>query len=160
MKTVIISICAATNEDYLAVNDLVREGHEEHVSEEPTVFKSVETVMPESYFNELLEDNNSHIFVAKSSELVVGFAVMSIETSPPFQSLVQRKYAYIHDFGVKKEIQKQGIGKLLFEHCKEWAIASGAASIQLNVWEFNTKAIEFYEHIGMGSISRKMKINM
>jgi len=156
----VINICTATNEDYFALNNLVKKGHEEHVIEEPTVFKSVGSVMPESYFKELLKDNNSNIFVAKNNELVIGFAVISIEPSPSFPSLVQRKYAYIHDFGVKKEIQKHGIGKLLFESCKEWAKARGALSIELNVWDFNTNAIEFYKHLGMESISRKMKINV
>lgn len=155
-----INIYSATNEDYFALNTLVKEGHEEHVIEEPTVFKSVESVMPKSYFKELLKDNDSNIFIAKNSESIIGFAVISIESSPSFPSLVQRKYAYIHDFGVKKEIQKHGIGKLLFESCKEWAKARGALSIELNVWDFNTNAIEFYKHLGMESISRKMKINV
>lgn len=77
----VINICKATNEDYFALNNLVKEGHEEHVIEEPTVFKSVGSVMPESYFKELLKDKNSNIFVAKNSELVIGFAVISIESS-------------------------------------------------------------------------------
>ncbi|MCR8853596.1 GNAT family N-acetyltransferase [Lysinibacillus fusiformis] len=76
--------------------------------EEPAIFKSVESVMPESYFKDLLEDQNSRIFIAKNDELVVGFAIISIEHSPTFQSLVRRKYAYIHDFGVRKTLQKQG----------------------------------------------------
>ncbi len=53
-----ISNCTATSNDYYAVNSLVREGHEEHVREEPAIFKSVESVMPESYFKDLLEDQN------------------------------------------------------------------------------------------------------
>ncbi|QSB08494.1 GNAT family N-acetyltransferase [Lysinibacillus fusiformis] len=156
----IITICTAKNEDYIAINDLVREGHEDHVMKEPTVFKNVESVMPNMYFKELLEDQNSEIFIAKHSDLIIGFAVVCIECAPPFHSLIERKYAYIHDFGVKKEIQKQGVGKRLFDRCKEWAIAKGAISIELNVWEFNTNAIEFYEHLGMESISRKMKMNI
>ncbi|MCE4044037.1 MULTISPECIES: GNAT family N-acetyltransferase [Lysinibacillus] len=155
-----ISICIATSNDYYAVNSLVGEGHEEHVMEEPAIFKSVESVMPESYFKDLLEDQNSHIFIAKNDELVVGFAIISIEHSPSFQSLVRRKYGYIHDFGVRKALQKQGVGGLLFTGCKEWAKARGATSIELNVWEFNANAIAFYEHLGMKGISRKMSMNI
>ncbi|MGE7021022.1 GNAT family N-acetyltransferase [Solibacillus cecembensis] len=154
----IISI--ASKEDYLAVNALVKEGHEEHALHMPTIFKNVDSVMPESYYQELLEDTNSTIFIAKNNETVIGFAVISIESSPSFQSLVQRKYGYIHDFGVKKDAQKQGVGKLLFEACTDWAKEMGAASVELNVWAFNTNAIEFYEHFGMESVSSKMQIQI
>ncbi|MBD8521561.1 GNAT family N-acetyltransferase [Lysinibacillus fusiformis] len=87
--------------------------------EETAIFKSVESVMPKSYFKDLLEDQNSRIFIAKNDELV--------------------KYAYIHDFGVRKTLQKQG----------------EPTSIELNVWEFNANAIAFYKHIGMKGISEK-----
>ncbi|WP_238600668.1 GNAT family N-acetyltransferase [Metasolibacillus meyeri] len=97
-----LTICTATLKDYLAVNNLVKEGHEEHVREMPAVFKSVSSVMPEDYYRELLESSNSTIFIAKNQEEVIGFAVVSIESAPSFDSLVQRRYAYIHDFGVKK----------------------------------------------------------
>lgn len=160
MKKTMHIICFASEEDYLAVNELVKEGHEEHVLHMPTVFKSVDAVMPESYYQELLEDTNSAIFIAKKDGTVIGFAVISIESSPPFQSLIKRKYGYIHDFGVKKDTQKQGVGKLLFEACTDWAKEMGAASIELNVWAFNTNAVEFYNYLGMESISSKMHIQI
>lgn len=70
-----------------------------------------------------------------------------MEHVPSFQSLVRRKYGYIHDFSERKAIQKQGVGGLLFTSCSEWAKAKGATSIELNVWEFNTNTIAFYMNI-------------
>lgn len=155
-----VTICSATLENYQAINTLVKEGHDEHVAEVPTVFKSVASVMPEAYYKELLESSNSMVFIAKNNEVVIGFAVISIESTPSFDSLVQRQYAYIHDFGVKKDVQKQGVGKLLFTACVTWAQTMNVTSIKLNVWEFNTNAIDFYKHLGMESISRKMAIQI
>jgi len=155
-----IEIFIATEEDYFAVNEIVKEGHEEHVMEEPTIFKSVESVMPESYYKELLDNEESDILLAKEDEIVVGFAVIRVETSPPFESLVQRKYVYIHDFGIKADQQRKGIGKLLFNACITWAKEKKVDSVELNVWEFNTKAIDFYKHFDMKSVSRKMKLNI
>ncbi|MGE7694014.1 N-acetyltransferase family protein [Lysinibacillus sp. NPDC094177] len=155
-----IKVFIATEEDYFAVNQIVKEGHEEHVMEEPTIFKSVESVMPETYYNELIVNEESDILIAKKDEIVVGFAVISVETSPPFESLVPRKYAYIHDFGVKADQQRKGIGKILFTACITWAKERAVNSIELNVWEFNTKAIDFYKHFEMSSVSRKMKLNI
>ncbi len=39
---------------------------------------------------------------------------------------------------------------------QEWAIARGATSIELNVYEFNVTAISFYERLGYQTFSRKM----
>ncbi|KOS64388.1 GNAT family N-acetyltransferase [Lysinibacillus agricola] len=155
-----IEVFIAIEGDYFAVNEIVKEGHEEHVMEEPTIFKSVESVMPESYYKELIDNEESDILIAKEDEVVVGFAIISVEASPPFESLVQRKYAYIHDFGVKEDLQRKGIGKLLFKACITWAKIRDVDSIELNVWEFNKKAIDFYKHFDMKSVSRKMKLTL
>lgn len=155
-----IEVYISTERDYFAVNEIVKEGHEEHVMEEPTIFKSVESIMTESYYKELIDNVESDILIAKEDEIVVGFAVISVEASPLFESLVQRKYAYIHDFGVKANLQRKGIGKMLFNACITWAKEKKVDSVELNVWEFNMKAIEFYKHFNMKSVSRKMKLNI
>jgi diamine N-acetyltransferase len=38
-----------------------------------------------------------------------------------------------------------------------WAVAQGAASIELNVYEFNQNAIRFYQNLGFQTFSRKMR---
>ena len=42
------------------------------------------------------------------------------------------------------------------EKMQAWAIAKGATSIELNVYEFNEAAISFYESLGYQALSRKM----
>lgn len=153
-----ISINTASIEDYYAVNLIVDEGQDEHAEALPHIFNKVDQVMPESYFRELLEDPKSDILIAKINEEVVGFAVMELNESPPFDSLIPRKFAYMNDFGVKNSYQRRGIGKILFEACLEWSRNNDAASLDLNVWEFNKKAITFYESFGMESASRKMTL--
>ena len=49
------------------------------------------------------------------------------------------------------------LGKRLIERCKEWG---GGYIYRINVCEFNTNEIEFYEHLGMKSVKRKMKMNI
>lgn len=144
----------------MAVNALVKEGHDEHAHHLPGIFKQVESVMPESYYQELLEDDNCAIIIAKNEDVVLCFAIISMESAPPFDSMMPRQYGYIQDFGVKKETQKQGVGKLLFDACLDWAKVKGATTLELNVWAFNSNAINFYQHLGMESISRKMHVEI
>lgn len=152
------SIEPASIEDHNAVNLIVDEGQDEHAEALPHIFNKVDHVMPESYFRELLKDPKSEILIAKINKEVVGFAVMELNESPPFDSLIPRKFAYMNDFGIKSSYQRNGIGKILFEACVEWAKNNNAASLDLNVWEFNKKAIAFYERFGIESASRKMTL--
>lgn len=63
-----IKIIEASTSDYIEVNRIVTEGHEEHVEGERSVFRRAETVMPEDYYNELLMSEDSEIFIAKLEE--------------------------------------------------------------------------------------------
>ena len=155
-----VKIIEASTSDYIEVNRIVTEGHEEHVEGDRSTFRSVETVMPEDYYNELLMSNNSKIFIAKLEEETVGFAIISMEVSSAFPSLVSRNYAYIHDFGVDQRKKRRSIGSKLFERCIQWADERNATSLELNVWEFNKDALAFYEKHGMKAISRRMRIDI
>lgn len=155
-----VKIESATIIDFNAVNAIVKEGQDEHSNALPHIFSTVEKVMPESYFLELIEDSNTDILVAKLNEEVVGFAVMELNESPPFQSLTPRTFAYMNDFGVKSICHRKGAGRLLFKACIEWSQHKGASSLELNVWEFNKKAIAFYESFGLESVSRKMSLRL
>lgn len=155
-----VLIQRAQPEDFDGIKKVVFEGHMQHVEALPKIFKPVNEVMPKAYFDDLLNEQNQAIFVAKESEEIIGFAVIEIFNAPPFNSLVQRSIAYINDFGVKETAQKKGVGNQLFEACKAWSSKSGAETLELTVWEFNHQAIKFYEKMHMKSISRKMAIDL
>jgi diamine N-acetyltransferase len=153
-----INIVKAQKSDFDGVNAIVKEGHDEHANALPHVFKQVEEVMPYSYFCELLDDPTSDILIAKINEEIVGFAVMEVMESPSFESMIPRKFAYMNDFGVKGAYQRNGFGIQLFQACIEWAKNKNVQHLELNVWEFNEKAISFYDKFGMKSVSRKMSM--
>lgn len=155
-----IQITNATIEDYEEVNAIVREGQDEHAEALPHIFKKVEQAMPRNYFNELMEEVNCTILIARMDQEIVGFAVMELNESPPYKTMTPRTYAYMNDFGIKNSCQRAGIGTELFKSCMEWSKNKGAESLELNVWEFNQKAISFYEKFGMASISRKMSLKL
>ncbi|MFJ8235832.1 GNAT family N-acetyltransferase [Ureibacillus sp. NPDC094379] len=151
----------ATIEDFHAVNSIVKEGHEEHANAYPHIFKKVDEVMSEHYFGEILADPDCEIFVARiNNNEVVGFGVMELQKSPSFESMIPRKFAYMNDFGVKGTFQRNGVGNLLFAACVEWSREKGATNMDLTVWEFNEKAIAFYEKNEMRTISRKMSLQL
>lgn len=154
----VIKIEEAREQHYIEVNRLVRQGHDDHVKGDNTVFREVESVMPEEYYLELLEQEQSTVLIAREENKIIGFAVVSIEDSPDFPSLVHRRFAYIHDFGVDQSEKRKGIGSQLFEACLKWAKEMNVDELELNVWEFNEEAIAFYKKHSMKTISRKMRL--
>lgn len=81
---------------------------------------------------------------------------MIIEDAPAFPIFVPRRFAILDSLLVKSEFRQQGIGRMLMNAGKEWAIAKGATSIELNVYDFNQTAISFYERSGYQTYSQKM----
>ncbi len=79
-----------------------------------------------------------------------------IRESPEIPIFVRRRYAVIESVVVAEEHRRAGIGRGLVEKAHQWAVAEGADSIELNVWEFNQGAVEFYERLGYETASRKM----
>ncbi|WP_025786306.1 GNAT family N-acetyltransferase [Sporosarcina sp. D27] len=155
-----INITLASIDEFYDINLIVKDGQDEHSEALPYIFTKVDQVMPESYFRKLLEDPKTDILVAKIGVEVVGYSVMELNESPSFQSMTTRTFAYMNDFGVKSNCQRRGIGSELFKACVEWAEKKGASSLELNVWEFNEKAITFYESFAMENLSRKMTLRL
>jgi diamine N-acetyltransferase len=146
--------------EFEGINRVMEEGQREHAEALPHIFKDTSPVMPRVFFEELLNDEKLDLLVAKQDDQIVGFALLRINQSPSFQSVHQRTYTYIDDFGVAKGMQGQGIGRKLFEACRDWALERGSQQLELTVWEFNNKALEFYEALGMETINRKMSITL
>lgn len=57
---------------------------------------------------------------------------------------------------VKEAFRHAGIGRALMEKAHEWVQAKGLDSVELNVYEFNRAAIEFYLNLGYETTSRRM----
>ncbi|MBK5500142.1 GNAT family N-acetyltransferase [Peribacillus sp. TH14] len=76
--------------------------------------------MSDIYFQELLEDQDCEIFIAKGNGDIVGFAVLEIKESP-FESMTSRKFTYMKYFGIIRDSQRNGIGRELFKACVEWS---------------------------------------
>jgi len=153
-----INIRKASSDDYNNLCELFDEIDNLHRNNLPHLFQKPEgPVREKDYFSELLADKNVGFFVAEVDNKLVGFVHMIIKDTPAFPIFVPRRFAILDALLVKSGFQKQGIGRMLIDTGQEWAIASGATSIELNVYEFNQTAISFYESSGYQTFSRKMR---
>lgn len=86
----------------------------------------------------------------KAIKLLVS-SIQSIEI------FIKRRLAVIESVVVKQKCHGKGVGRKLVEAAHGWAVAQGAESVELNVYEFNKHAIAFYEQLGYETLSRTMR---
>ena len=152
-----ISVRQATTNDYNTLCELFDEIDALHRDNLPHLFqKPSGSVREQEYYSGLIADENVGLFVAEADGKLVGFVHAIVRDTPAFPVFVPRRYAIVDGIVVKSEFQNRGTGRILMDKMQEWAIAKGAASIELNVYEFNETAISFYERLGYQTFSRRM----
>ncbi len=60
----------------------------------------------------------------------------------------ERNYGVIYDMGVNHQYRRQGIGKKLFDHVKQWFDLRGIKYLELNVLIANQTARNFWLSLG------------
>jgi len=152
-----ISVRKATADDYNSLCKLFDEIDALHRDHLPHLFqKPGGAAREQDYYLGLIADENVALLVAEADEKLVGFGHTIVRDTPVFPVFVPRRYAIVDGIVVKSGFQNHGIGRILMDKMQEWATAKGAASIELNVYEFNKTAISFYERLGYQTLSRKM----
>jgi len=152
-----VTVRKATDNDYVTVCELFDEIDALHRDNLPHVFqKPSGAAREQAYYSGLIADENVGFFVASTDEKLIGFVHAFVRDTPAIPILVPKRYAIVDCIVVKSGLQNQGIGRILMDKVEEWALAKGATSIDLNVYEFNETAISFYEKLGYRTLSRKM----
>src|SRR5688572_24686090 len=152
-----ISVRKATADDYNSLCELFDEIDALHRDKLPHIFqKPSGAAREQDYYSGLIADENVALLVAEVGEKLIGFVHAIVRETPAMPVFVPRRYAIVDSIVVKSGFQNHGIGKILMDKMQEWAIAKGATSIELHVYEFNETAISFYERLGYQTFSRRM----
>lgn len=144
-------------DDFKRVNELAKQVHELHVNWNPDLFLSVDEVIKQDYFNNLI--HNKEIFIAKLQEKIIGYVIFSIkEKDNP--SMRYRKQLNIEAICVDESCRGNGIGTQLLEHIKNIGKEQGCTDMYLTVNQENENAIKVYEKFGfkVKNIAYMMKI--
>jgi len=134
-------------------------GH--HHKGRPDMFKSGARKYGHEEFAAILNDLSKPVFVAvDDAGRVLGYVFCEITQDKDHPVLTDKKTLFIDDFCVDETARGQLIGSKLFEAVKTYAQSAGARHINLNVWEFNTGAIRFYEKLGFTTQRRRMEMTL
>jgi GNAT superfamily N-acetyltransferase len=146
--------------DYPEINALATEYQREHAKALPGIFAETRDVLTRPWFRSFLGAADKTVRVAEIDGAAAAFALIEMKDAMPYPAFVPRRYAVIYEFGVSSHFQRRGIGTRLFADCRQWALSHGAESIELTMFEFNARALAFYESLGMGTLSRTLRMGL
>ncbi|TWT13335.1 GNAT family N-acetyltransferase [Planomicrobium sp. CPCC 101079] len=97
-----------------------------------------------NYIEQRLENEDSVIFVVTDGEDYLGFT----QLYPMFSSVSMKRLWILNDLYVAAEARKRGVGEMLMEKAKEFALETGAKSLNLSTAFDNHSAQRLYEKLG------------
>ena len=149
---------AASYEDYEDVCALYDQLEHVHARALPHFFRPVEGhARSHEWFAAILADEQAALFVAEQQEVIIGMVHCYVRATPPLPMVVPRRFVHIEDLVVSEHVRHQGVGQLLTERVQQWAGEQGVREIELDVWEFPTSALTFYEKLGYQTTRRHMR---
>lgn len=132
-----------------------------HHNGRPDIFRPASKKYTMAEFEDILRDEKKPVFVADDgSGNVLGYAFCILKECTGHAMLCDRKTLYIDDFCVDERYRGRQIARRLMEAVKAFAARQGAASIELNVWNFNEPAVAFYEHFGFTPLKTIMELSI
>ena len=143
-----VIIRKANKEDFKQIHELVMQVHKIHVENRNDIYKDIDPLDINTFEEEILNENNIYL-VAEYNKEIIGICFAEFKNVLNNKIMKDQKIIHISDICVKKENQKKGIGKKLYNEILNLAKKSGIDSIELMVWGFNNNAINFYKSIGM-----------
>lgn len=150
-----MEIRVAKIQDYKAVEEIMQQVQQLHVEWRPDIYRPVQSVMTESYFNDCVK--KEECYVAEMDGQIVG--VLEIELRQirgPHH--VSRDVIFIDSMAVKEGYRGHGIGKAFFEIVKRIKEEKNLDGIELQVNAKNKAAYEMYKKCGFTEKSINMEL--
>jgi ribosomal protein S18 acetylase RimI-like enzyme len=153
-----IKIRNAIPEDNINIRPLQKQIADLHFNGRNDLFKEEARYYTEVDFINKLNNPEQFIYIAVNElNEILGYvfaAVIHYRNHPTYRDFDS---FYIDDICVDEKHRRLGIGKMLFEKCREQAKSLNCHNIDLGVYKFNKSAISFYESCGMKERMRRME---
>ncbi len=147
----------AEEKDLEAVNELRKQVNDIHVAGRPDVFKPGFGAELRDYAKVIMDRENSDIIVAERNGVICGMVCVEYVNKPETPYGKARSYYHVIEIAVDVNHRRQGVAKELFEFMIAEAKKRKLSKIELDVWEFNESAIEFYQAVGFRQTRRWME---
>lgn len=143
-----MTIRKARQSDIPVLNELLQDILQVHHKARPDIFKSSGQKFSEEDLKALLDNPDKPIFVYEVDGQVVGHLFCELRTATG-DVLEPVKTLFIDDLCVASSARGQKIGEQLYDFALSYAKEQGCHNLTLDVWADNSRAVRFYERLGM-----------
>lgn len=129
-----------------------------HYENRPDIFKYKSKIEIENVTIDTINDKDKKCIIATDDTLkIYGLLICKIKYIKEHINLKDARTLWIEDIGVDEKYRKKGIGKQLLKEAEKIAKKLKCKRIELNCWNFNKDAINFYKSIGMNTQRKIME---
>lgn len=148
----------AAAQDVMGILELLRQVGHVHYEGRPDIFRENAQKYGASQVIALLNSSKTPIFVAVEEEKVLGYCFCKVKAYENESVVNDHTELFIDDLCVDENHRGQHIGTALYNEVVRYAKMRGCHNITLNVWNFNERAMKFYESLGMKPRKLDMEI--
>lgn len=109
------SIREAEFADFEKLQPIHKEVHDLHVNGRPDIYNKAELSLDSSYFKQLIESDKGVIYVIENNKEIIGFTILRINETPERNTSVKRRYLFMEDLGIQKNIKGKVLGSCCFK---------------------------------------------
>ena len=155
-----LTVRYAAEDELDRVNQLRAMVQQVHAAGRPDLFQPGFSPALQEHLKRKFQADDSDVLTAWINETICGFAIVEYIDRPASPYMQDRRYYHIEEFGVDAAFRRMGVASAIVEFCKGEAKAKGYNRIELDVWEFNDGAIQFYEAAGFQTYRRLMQLDL
>ncbi|MEP7052018.1 MAG: GNAT family N-acetyltransferase [Pseudomonadota bacterium] len=147
----------ATAGDYEGVVALYAEVDALHAQRAPWMFRApLSEPRSREFFDNQLRAADSTLLVADAGG-IVGLAAVILRSAPEMSIFVPQRWGVLDNIAVARAWRRRGVGRALTIAAEAWGLTRGAQWLELVVYDFNTDARAFYEALGYGPATLKLR---
>jgi len=143
--------------DYDDILILKRQVHEFHHKNRPDFYKNIHSPFDKDEFENILKNQDSEIYVIEFDRKICGYAFIKIIKFKDNPLINDHDRFYIDDICIEQSLRKKGLGKIIMIELENECKSKGLKYMDLTVWNFNDKALDFYRNFGMKEIMIRME---
>lgn len=145
-----MKIRKAKIEDIIEIAELLVQVKKLHETQRPDIFKpTIKKAAKEEAIEILSEKKFQTLIATDENDKAIGMAIYECKERKGHKNLKDARTLWIEDIVVEEKQQGKRIGTRLMEELQKIAKQKKCIRIELNVWNFNTKAYAFYQKLGM-----------
>ena len=144
-----MNIRQATPADSSLLSSLCMDVQRLHAEHHPHIFKMPQSAdFAASFFDKMLADPAATIYIADEDAQALGYILCKMIEREEDPFTYPNRFLHIDQISVRPDAQGRGAGTALIDEVEKLARELGVSKIQLDAWNFNTKAHTFFEALG------------